>query len=228
MIGLEKSFCRRFYYPLYDISKHLSEAEPSAHLREALLNTCYITALTKLETFPVDYSESGGVFDLLANFLFFLKGSVSIHCLYSEFHQSYPIHCLQKFTDTEDLYLHHRNIYDRIMRKRIADFSLDFGSIVGLAFIGLLPDIPIYNEYFTDYFPAVKGGLLPIYHTLYFRQGCRRDLFADSRYQMLLTEFLTDPGRAGEHALDGPKCSLVAIFMLDCFIPPCSARNFFR
>ena len=144
----------------------------------------------------------------------------------SLFHQSYPIHCLQKFTDTEDLYLHHRNIYDRIMRKRIADFPLDFGSIVGLVFVGLHRNRLLdYNKSFTHYFPAVEGGLLRIYQTLYFRP---LDSFLDSRYPMLLTEFLADPGRVGEHALDGPKFALVAGFLLDCFTPPCSERNFVR
>jgi len=45
---------------------------------------------------------------------------------------------------------------------------------------------------------------------------------------MLLTEFLTDPGRAGEHALDGPKCALVARLLLDRFIPPFSEHTFVR
>src|SRR5271170_6573911 len=80
----------------------------------------------------------------------------------SLFHQSYPIHCLQKFTDREDLYLHHRNIYDRIMRKRIAYLPPDFESIVGLVLVGLKPYIgwlSNFIQYFTDYFPAVVGGL---------------------------------------------------------------------
>ena len=64
-------------YALRFISEHLSEAEPSADLREALLNTCYITVLTKLEPFDDQIPE------LLVNFLSFLKGSVSIHCLHS-------------------------------------------------------------------------------------------------------------------------------------------------
>jgi len=38
---------------------------------------------------------------------------------------------------------------------------------------------------------------------------------------MLLTEFLTDPGRAGEQVLDGPKCAFIAGFLLDRF---CSGR----
>ena len=113
------------------------------------------------------------------------------------------------------------------MRKRIADFPLDFGSTVGLVLARLHPNIGLlkFNKYFTDYFPAVEGGLLRIYQTLYFRPP---GYFSDSRSLMLLTEFLTDPGRAGEHALDGPKCALVTIFLLDCFIPPCSERNFSR
>ena len=209
-------------YALRRIFRHLSQAEPSADLREALLNTCYITVLIKLET--CDYSSR--VSDLLANFLFFLEGSVSIHSsLYSI---SLTRHCLQKFADTVDLYLHHRNIYDRIMRKRIADFSLDFGSIVGLVLAaGLRPNIGLlsFSKYFSDYFPAVEGGFSRIYQTLYFRPP---GIQSGSRYPILVTEFLTNPGRAGEHALDGPKCALVAGFLLDCFIPPCSERNFVR
>ena len=112
------------------------------------------------------------------------------------------------------------------MRKRIADLPLDFGSIVGLALAGLHLDIgPIsFNKSFTHCFPAVEGGLSRIYQTLYFRpyNSWPPD------HAILLTEFLTDPGRAGEHALDGPKCALVAKFLLDCFIPPCSERNFVR
>ena len=143
----------------------------------------------------------------------------------SSFHQSYLICYLQKFTDT--VYLHYRNIYDRIMRKRIADFSLDFGSIVGLVFGGLHPDIGLleFDEYFTDYFPAVGGRLSRIYPALYFRLP---EYKPSPRYLMLLTEFLTDPDRAGEHALDGPKCALVAKFLLDLFIPQRSECDFVR
>ena len=137
------------------------------------------------------------------------------------FHQSYPIHCLQKFTDTGDLYLRHRNMYDGIMHKRIGDLPPDFKSIVGLALAGLHPAIGLGNFNFTD-----NGGLLRIYQTLYFRPY-RRDK-PSSRYLMFLTEFLTDPGRAGKHALDGPKFALVANFLLDCFIRPCSERDFVR
>ena len=112
------------------------------------------------------------------------------------------------------------------MCKKIADFPLDFRSIIGLVLAGLHPNIGLwkFNEYFTDYFPAVEGGLSRIYQTLYFRP---LDRFSDSRYLMLLTEFLTDPGRVG-NALDGPKCALVARFLLDSFILPCSERNFVR
>ena len=134
---------------------------------------------------------------------------------------------MQKFLDTEDLYLHHRNIYDRIMRRRIADVSLDLGSIVGLALAGLHPEINLSKLYITfmAHFLAVEGGLSCIYQTLYFRMWTNWQLYPDSG---MLTEFLTDPGRAGEYALDGPNCALVTRFLLDCFIPPCSVRDFVR
>jgi len=111
------------------------------------------------------------------------------------------------------------------MRKRIVDLPFDFGSIVvPLFFVGLHPNIGLLNinEDFTDYFRAVEGDLYP---TLHFQPQNRN---RDPSYVMLLREFLTDPGRAGEHALDGPKYALVARFLLDCFIPPCSERNFVR
>ena len=115
------------------------------------------------------------------------------------------------------------------MRKRIADLPLYVGSIVGLFFVGLHSDIGLwdFNQYFTDYSPAFEGGLSHIYQTLYFRRPCYTGK-RSSRSVKLLTEFLTDPGRVGEHAVDGPKCALVARFLLDCFIPPCSGRNFSR
>ena len=74
MTGLGGYDCESLDYALHHIIRHLSEAEPSADLHEALLNTCYITVLIKLETF--DYSNR--VADLLAGFLFFLKSSVSV------------------------------------------------------------------------------------------------------------------------------------------------------
>jgi hypothetical protein len=146
----------------------------------------------------------------------------------SLFHQSYTIHRLQKFTDPEDLHLHHHNIYNSIMRKRIADFSLDSGFIVGLVLAGLRSKILIsnLNVYFTDYFSAVEGGLWHIYQTLHFEVGRQRGFIPDPTYLMLLTEFLADPGRAGEHAIDGPKCALAASFLLDfLLIRPSSERN---
>ena len=109
------------------------------------------------------------------------------------------------------------------MRKRIADLPLDFESILGLLLAGF-QGLGKFNEYFTDYFP----GFSRIYPTVYFQRLDYLSRLSSSRYLMLLTEFLTDPGRAGEHALDGPDCALVVTFLLDCFIPPCSERNFLR
>ena len=55
-------------YAYDDIITHLSKAELSADLREALLNTTYITSLIKLEHWPISH--------LLVKFLSFLKSSV--------------------------------------------------------------------------------------------------------------------------------------------------------
>ena len=184
-----ESYCNTLNYVLHHISEHLSKAEPSGDLREALLNTCYTTFLTKLELF--DSNIPG----LLADFFSFLKVSVSIHCLYSI--------SLTRFTVCRNLQIWRisiSNIYDKIMRRRIADVSLDLGSIVGLALkLGLHPTTLLrFNESFKAHFPAVEGGPWRIYQTL----SCGTLgylLSSDSR--MLLKEFLTDPGRAGSMPL---------------------------
>ena len=220
LIGLGGFHCQTLNHAFYFLSEHLSNAELSGDLREALLNTGYVTVLTKFQSFNYKIP------DLLEKFLSFLRFSVGIQCTLSLFHQSYLIYCLQTFTDTEDLYLHHRNIYDSIMCQRIADVSLNLGSFVGLAIGGLRPDIQLskFNKSFTAHFPAVEGGLSYIYQKLYFHWLD----YQPYPYSLMLTEFLTDPGRAGEHALDGTKCALVTKFLLDCFISPCSERNFVR
>ena len=66
--------CRpRMHYAYHFIVDHLSEAEPYADLREALLNTCYITSLIKFEQAGFHSWQMG---DLLAKFLSFLIRSV--------------------------------------------------------------------------------------------------------------------------------------------------------
>ena len=111
------------------------------------------------------------------------------------------------------------------MRKRIAPLHLDFGSIVGVVLVGLHRRFGLskFNHCFTDYSPAVEGDPLRIYQTLYFQSP---DSVLDPRSVKLVMDFLIDPGRAREHALDGPKCALVAKFVLDCFIPPVSVHKF--
>ena len=111
------------------------------------------------------------------------------------------------------------------MRKRIADISLDLGSIVYLVLAGWHRHIRFGSEHFLEFFPAVERDLFTrIIQKLFFKPS---DSGQDS-YSQMLTEFLTDPGRAGEHALDGPKFALVTRFLLDCFIPPFSEWNFVR
>ena len=69
--------CPRTDYAYRNIVKHFSEAEPSADLREALLNTRYITSLIRFE----QTGSSGIICDLLLEFLSFLKRSVGHVCL---------------------------------------------------------------------------------------------------------------------------------------------------
>ena len=81
-IGLKRSYydtfiCVRMVYAYDDIVKHLSKAEPSADLREALLNTCYITSL-------IEYEPSSQISRFLGQFLSFLESSVSHALSYSD------------------------------------------------------------------------------------------------------------------------------------------------
>ena len=71
-LGQHSMMCYpRMQYAYRNITKHLSKAEPSADLREALLNTCYITSL-------IQFEERLHISVILAKFLFFLKDSVGI------------------------------------------------------------------------------------------------------------------------------------------------------
>jgi hypothetical protein len=129
------------------------------------------------------------------------------------------------FTDMHDLYLHHRNIYDRIIRQKIANLPLDLGSSVILVLIASLPlrTSPLTWN-FIDYFPPAKGHTQDNYSALYFKPPAR--ICYRVGYNPLLDEFLTDPIRAGKYVLDGSKYALVARFLLDCFIHPCPKQAF--
>jgi hypothetical protein len=50
----------------------------------------------------------------------------------------------------------------------------------------------------------------------------------DSRvHDKFLEEYFFDPVHGGKYVLDGSKYALVARFLLDCFIQPCSEQEFF-
>jgi hypothetical protein len=135
----------------------------------------------------------------------------------------------QKFTDTHDLYLHHRNIYDSIIRQRIADCPLNLGTFV---FLVLITSPPFggngLTSSFINYFPPVEGRSLENYSALFFHSvhPRRPQLFHPFPYDALLGEFLTNPNRAGKYVLDGSKYALVARFLLDCFLQPCPEQAF--
>jgi hypothetical protein len=137
---------------------------------------------------------------------------------------------LQKFTDTDDLYLHHRNIYDSIIRQRIAKFPLDLGSFVFLVLIASpLFDKNNFAWELIHHFPPVEGRTQDNYTALCFSHPQVLRIFNDLPYPALdtfLGEFLTDPIRAGKYVLDGTKYALVARFLLDCFIQPCPEQAF--
>ena len=137
-------------------------------------------------------------------------------------HHFYLISYFQKFTDTGELYLHHRNIYDSIIRERIANFPLDLGFIVSMVSIEMAANIGLgWRFSYINYFPTVEGGIARI---LSFDWMATRSMC--SSCCMLLRDFFTDPVRAGGYVIDGPKYALVARFLLDCFIEPRPERKF--
>jgi hypothetical protein len=104
----------------------------------------------------------------------------------------YLIHYLHRFTDTEDLYFHHRNNFDTIIRTRLADFPLNSGFIVCLLLIELRPHVGrrlVSN--FTNYFSTVEGDFSRIYSTLYSHLQAPGHNTPNLSYSMLLTKFLT-------------------------------------
>jgi hypothetical protein len=209
--------------------KHLTQAEPSADLREALLNTDYITSLIKLEKTQLEKTPlSADICDSLLEFLSFLKGSVSYLLTYSRLLQhSYLFLYLQKFTDTEELYLHHRNIYDGVIHNRIADFPYaEF--VFFLVLIEMLPHLTARELYLKSVNPLeeVNDGIRHIHSTLRFNSPQYFAMTLD--YRLLLGESLSHPVHAGKYVLDGQKYAFVARFLLDNFIEPSSEENFLR
>ena len=142
-----------------------------------------------------------------------------------DYYKIYLFLYLQKFTDTEELYLHHRNIYDGIIHKRIADFPLDAG------FLFYLVLIEMGRHFYPNYLDLsctdpleVEDGILPIHSALSFNS--KRDFFMTPDYYLLLGESLSQPVHAGKYVLDGQKYALAARFLLDYFIEPSLEDNF--
>jgi hypothetical protein len=204
---------------------HLRQAEPSANLREALLNMDYITSLIKLEKTPL----SAAICNLLVKFISFLKASVGYIVTYARLlvQPSYLFLFLQKFTDTEQLYLHHRNIYDGIIHKRIADLPLDAGSVFYLALIEMLPKITPKLSGLSCQWINPSNIEDSIVHLTLFSDSTRCSVMTPD-YGLLLGESLTHPVHAGKYDLDGQKYALAARFLLDHLIKPSSKEFLFR
>jgi hypothetical protein len=91
---------------------------------------------------------------------------------------------------------------------------LDLGSIFFQLLIEMDPNYSAkLTPRFLDYLLTMKGGTI-----VRELDSCDNDKF--------LEEYLTDPVRAGKYVLDGSKYALVARFLLDCFIEPCSECEF--
>jgi hypothetical protein len=204
--------------------KHLTQAEPSADLREALLNTDYITSLIKLENSRPSVMLS----ILLVKFLSFLKDSVGCLSTYARILQhSYLFLYLQKFADTEELYLHHRNVFNGRIHKRIADFPLDAGFVFYLALIEMLPHLPTKNLELSCIDPLnIEDGIVHVHSTLCFSSTQYFTMTLD--YGLLLGEFFSHPVHAGKYVLDGQQYALAARILLDYLIEPSSKEYFLR
>jgi hypothetical protein len=188
--------------------KHLKQAEPSADLREALLNTDYITSLIKLENTP----PSVDIWNLLVAFLSFLKGSVGYISTYARLLQhSHLFLYSQKFTETEELYLHHRNIYDGVIHKRVADIPLNAELVCYLVLIAMLPHFRGKILHFTWTDPLnVQDGILQIHSTLRFNP--MQDFSMTLAYGQLLEESLSHPVHAGSMSLTANDTLLLPVF----------------
>ena len=128
----------------------------------------------------------------------------------------YLISYFQKFTDADTLYLHHRDIYDRIIHKRIANFPSYLGPIVFLVLLEINLDYRVrLTPSFINCFLTIQGGMIA------------RTLEHSHVHDKFFEEYLLDPVHGGKYVLDGSKYALVARFLLDCFIQPCSEQEFF-
>ena len=128
----------------------------------------------------------------------------------------------------EELYLHHRNIYDSIIRERIANFPLDLEFIVFMVLIETKASVGRggLSLRSLDYFTTLGGGIARNYSILSFHPMETGTLGRSCC--MLLADFFTDPVRGGNYVIDSAKYALVATFLLDCFIEPYPKRKFFE
>ncbi|PPQ87782.1 hypothetical protein CVT25_008826 [Psilocybe cyanescens] len=209
--------------PLPDLAyrsllKHLRLAGPlhdNAILREKVLNVPYIEhwttyALTLINT-PLKYFYSSS--DDPGMFLEFLQTS--------------------EFRQTEELYLHHRSIFDQILRKYLALIPMRPCQVFWTAVCagGVLESHGVVSwgtfwalsDSLAAYLSASVPGFLfsalfgQIQEGSEWRAPAWYDLYCvtDTLYQRMVREFLNDPSRAGPYAVDQPTYTTAVVVAVE-------------
>ncbi|KDR67310.1 hypothetical protein GALMADRAFT_161715 [Galerina marginata CBS 339.88] len=186
------------YWWFEEAKDFLFRANPTDELRKIVLKTPFIQGIYSIP-------NSDGVYDwwcdeLVDRLLMGLKTS--------------------GFSNTDELYLYHRGVWDQILHRRLSTIKSDtmVNAIVASAFINTLP-IDAFASILATIFelqvciPLTVDNPGWLETTLFHYIGPGMN----PRYQELLLEFLADPIRAGKYILDGTKCATLTNTFLELF-----------
>ena len=131
---------------------------------------------------------------------------------------------MQGFSNTDELYLHHRGAWDKILHKRLAQIESDTisNAIVASVYTDSLHPTRIFEILNT----ASDGEVIDVDSDTWLDTTLYGYLpTSDASYRELLLEFLGDPIRVGKYILDGTKIATLANILMDYLIWPSDNKN---
>ncbi|KDR66253.1 hypothetical protein GALMADRAFT_162157 [Galerina marginata CBS 339.88] len=185
----------------YRAKDFLFRASPTDELREMVLKTPFIQCIYPI--LNMNGLDNWWCGELVGRLLMGLKTS--------------------GFSNTEELYLYHRGVWDKIFHERLSKIKSDtrVDAIIASAFLG--PET-IFTPYFSILLAILFKLEVCIPLTLEDPRWLETTLYhyigpsMNPVYRELLLEFLTDPVRAGEYILDGTKFATLTKILLEFLI----------
>ncbi|KDR66274.1 hypothetical protein GALMADRAFT_162161 [Galerina marginata CBS 339.88] len=133
------------------------------------------------------------------------------------------------FSNTDELYLYHRGVWDQILHERLSMINSDtmVDAIIVSAFIKNR-DIYIDAENLADILVSVIKLQMDDSHWLLNTFLQYIGPFMNPGYQELLLEFFADPIRAGKYMIDGTKFATLTKILLGFLVQSCNDKRYER